>query len=74
MVPPNDDIYGVFNFAKESYEFVEQNINQSVIVNRIKGHYGKARVYFRTVFDSENSTQLQLDVDIKIHSNFFQKH
>lgn len=70
MVPPNDDICGIFEFARENYAFNEQNGVHSITVFRNKGTYGKARVYFEMVSSVNSSSDAQVGVDLKINSSY----
>lgn len=70
MVPPNDDICGVFEFARENYVFNEHNGVYSVTIFRNKGTYGKARVYFEIVASVNNSFNARMGVDLEINSSY----
>ena len=70
MVPPNDDICGVFEFARENYAFNEHNGVHSITIFRNKGTYGKARVYFEIVASVNSSFNGRVGVDLEINSSY----
>ena len=70
MVPPNDDICGVFKFARENYAFNEHNGVHSITIFCNKGTYGKTRVYFEIVVIVNNSFNARMGVDLEINSSY----